>query len=71
MNNLQKHEYLQREEFYEFRNIGTKARSSKTCDHCGKTIPQGEPHLVATFDPEFNGYPIHKECEAGFMNSLN
>lgn len=67
---LKKHEYLQAEEYYESTRVGTKARSNKRCEHCGKTIPMGEPHLVHKFYPEFQGYPTHTKCEEDFMKSL-
>lgn len=58
------------DDFYETRSVGTKARSSKTCEHCGKIIPMGTPHTMAHFYPDFDAYPLHLECEDGFMASL-
>lgn len=66
-----KHEYLKSEEYYESRSVGTKARSSKTCKHCWKDIPKGEPHDVHHFYPEFNAYPTHTKCTKDFIDSLN
>lgn len=71
MADVQKHEYLLEEEFYEFQHIGTRARSDKRCGHCGENIPKGTPHLVAKFYPEFEGPAIHKECKDNFLKSLN
>ena len=65
-----KHEYLTQENYYESRSVGTKARTNKTCDHCGKDIPKGEPHDMHHFYPEFNAVPTHKNCSEGFKNSL-
>jgi len=66
-----KHEYLERENYYEDRSVGTGAKSAKTCEHCGKNIPKGEPHSVHHFYPEFASYPTHKKCNNAFMKSLN
>ena len=66
-----KHEDLKTEDYYESRSIGTRARSNKTCEYCGKTIPQGEPHEMHHFYPEFESYPTHKKCVENFMASLN
>ena len=68
---MKKHEYYQAKDFYEFRSVGTRAQSDKWCGHCGKTITKWTPHLMAKFYPEFEGPAIHKECEDGFMESLN
>lgn len=70
MNN-KKHEYLTKKEFYETRSVGTRARSDKRCEHCGKTIPQGTPHDLHHFYPEFTSYPTHKDCTKPFLESLN
>lgn len=64
------HEYLKSEDYYENRPVGTGARSSKTCEHCGKTISKGTPHDVHKFYPEFNSYPTHKKCTKDFIASL-
>lgn len=64
------HEYLEEKDYYESRSVGTKARSSKTCVHCNKTIPKGTPHIMHHFYPEFEAYPTHKGCETEFMKSL-
>ena len=66
-----KHEYLKEEDYYESRSVGTKARSDKTCEHCGKTIKQGTPHEMHHFYPEFASYATHKECVEAFKKSLN
>jgi hypothetical protein len=66
-----KHEYLKREDYYEARSVGTKARSNKMCVHCGKNIPKGEPHTMHHFYPEFDAYPTHKNCSDKFIKSLN
>ncbi len=68
---MKKHEYLKQEDYYETRSIGTKARSSKTCEHCGKNIPKGNPHDTHHFYPEFDAYPTHKSCSKSFIESLN
>ena len=65
-----KHEYLKYEDHYETRDVGTKARSSKRCEHCGLEIPKGTPHTMHHFYPEFDSYPVHKECNDAFMASL-
>jgi hypothetical protein len=66
-----KHEYLKEDDFYEMNHVGSRARSSYFCEHCRNTIPQGEPHLIAKFYPEFQGYRLHEKCEQAFMDSLN
>lgn len=66
-----KHEYLKRDEYYEARQVGTRAKSDKTCEHCGKKIKMGTPHEMHHFYPEFNAYPTHKECSEAFIESLN
>lgn len=71
MSGIKKHNFLERENFYESKSIGTKARSDKRCEHCGQVILKGTPHLMMHFYPEFDAYPIHKECEDEFMKSLN
>lgn len=68
--NIKKHEYLKEENYYESRSIGTKAKSSKTCEYCGKSIPKGTPHDQHHFYPEFNAYPTHKKCSEDFKKSL-
>lgn len=67
----EKHEYLKRKDYYESRSIGTKARSSKTCEYCGKTISKGTPHEMHHFYPEFYAYATHKNCSKPFIESLN
>ena len=67
---VEKHEYLKEEDYYESRSIGTKARSNKTCDYCGKSIKMGTPHDMHHFYPEFYAYPTHKECSEKFIKSL-
>ncbi len=64
-----KHEYLEREDYYESRSVN-KGRSDKTCGHCGGNIPIGTPHLMMHFYPEFNSYAVHEECEQPFIDSL-
>lgn len=66
-----KHEFLLEEDYYESKSVGTKARSDKWCNHCGKQIPKGIPHDIHHFYPEFNAYPTHKECSEDFIESLN
>lgn len=66
-----KHEYLRSEDYYESRSVGTKARSDKTCEHCGKNIPKGEPHKMHHFYPEFDAYATHEKCSDAFIESLN
>jgi hypothetical protein len=82
-----KHEYLTRKDYYESRSVGKRAHSDKTCEHCGKTIKKGTPHLMHHFYPEFNSYATHdrehgsehgdripddeKSCDELFMESLN
>ena len=65
-----KHEYLRREDYYEKREVGTRARSDKRCEFCGNKIPKGMPHDNHHFYPEFESYPVHKECEEHFLASL-
>lgn len=48
--------------FYNEKYVGTKARSNKTCDWCGKSIPKGEPHYVLINMESYGQYPIHCEC---------
>ena len=62
--------YLRREDFYEFNNVGTKARTNKTCDCCGELIPKGQPHSVAKMYPEFASYPVHLKCKETFLSKL-
>jgi len=68
---IEKHEYLTEENYYESKSVGTKARSHKICEYCGKNIKKGTPHYVAIFYPEYTGYPLHLECEDKFLKSLN
>lgn len=82
---MNKHEYLERENFYETRSVGKKGRITKMCAHCGKDIPKGQPHDVHHFYPEFEAYPTHimnsdhgdnlkpgeKSCSQLFLESLN
>ena len=67
-----KHEYLTKEDYYESQSVGTKARSDKICEHCGKSIPKGQPHTVHKFygDGEYPSYPTHKGCDDEFVKSL-
>ena len=65
-----KHEYLKEEDYYETRSIGTKARTDKTCEHCGENIPKGEPHETHKFYPEFSVYATHINCTEDFKKSL-
>lgn len=48
--------------FYNEKHIGTKARSSKTCDWCGKLIPKETPHYVLVDMESYCQYPIHEKC---------
>ena len=64
-----KHEYLEAENYYENRPVKS-GRSTKTCEHCGKSISMGTPHDVHHFYPEFYSYPTHKSCSSAFINSL-
>ena len=64
------HEHLLEEDYYENNPVGNRARSSYSCEHCGKTIPKGEPHDNHKFYPEFNGYRTHKKCSKAFKTSL-
>lgn len=66
-----KHEYLESENFYEWRSVGTRAKSDKTCEHCGQAIYKDTPHKMAHFYPEFYSYPVHEECTDNFLKSLN
>ena len=66
-----KHDYLKQADYYESRDVGTRARSDKSCSHCGKTIPKGEPHEMHHFYPEFYAYATHKSCSKPFIESLN
>lgn len=68
---MKKHEYLSKENYYESREVGTRAKSDKWCEHCGKKIPQGTPHEMHHFYPEFNAYATHKKCSEKFKESLN
>lgn len=65
-----KHEYLEKRNYYESRNVGTKARSDKWCEHCGEIIKKGTPHVMHHFYPEFYAYATHKECSQKFYDSL-
>jgi hypothetical protein len=67
---MEQHEYLLKENYYEARSVGTGARSSKTCEQCGKTISKGTPHEMHHFYPEFNSYATHIECSKDFIASL-
>lgn len=67
---IKKHEYLRYKDYYECRGIGTRARNDKVCNHCGQYIPQGVPHDMHHFYPEFDAVPVHKECHDDFMASL-
>lgn len=66
---INQHEYLKKEDFYEYKSIGA-GRTNKTCEYCGKSIPKGTPHYMAHFYPEFSAYPVHKECSDKFESSL-
>lgn len=68
--NISKHEYLKKEDFYETRSVN-KGRTDKICDHCGKIIKKGTPHKMAHFYPEFESYALHEKCVEGFIKSLN
>jgi len=70
MSKIHKHEFLMADDFYEFRSVGTRAKSNKHCEYCGKSIPMGTPHEMAHFYPEFEAYAVHKECTEDFMASL-
>lgn len=65
-----KHEYLQKENFYETRSV-KKGKSQKTCGHCGKTIGIGMPCDTHHFYPEFASYSTHLSCSDAFLKSLN
>jgi len=67
---VKKHAYLLKDDYYESRSVGTKARSNKYCSHCNSIIPKGEPHTVHSFYPEFATYPTHNQCNDDFMASL-
>lgn len=69
MSKVVKHEYLLREEYYESKSVN-KGRTDKTCEYCGKTIPQGTPHDMHHFYPEFTAYAVHKKCHDNFLESL-
>lgn len=77
---------LNKDEYYEARHIGTKARTDKTCSYCGGNIPKGQSHDMHHFYPEFYAYPTHdkehsfngdktpegqKSCSESFIESLN
>lgn len=65
-----KHEYLKHSDYYAMRSVDTRAKSDKTCKHCGKNIPRGDPHDMHHFYPEFEVYATHTECSKLFINSL-
>lgn len=44
-----KHGYLRREMYYKSGSVGTGGRKDKTCEHCGKLIPKGQPHDTYKF----------------------
>lgn len=86
MSTLVKHEYLLKEDYYEMKPVGTRAKSDKYCEHCGEVIKKGTPHEMHHFYPEFNAYPTHnrnngfngdripddqKSCSELFIESLN
>lgn len=62
--------YLKKEDYYESKSIGTKARSNKVCVHCNTVIPQGEPHQMHHFYPEFDAYATHTRCTDDFIAKL-
>ena len=64
------HEWLRYKDYYEAKAIGNKARSDKTCEHCGKTIQKGTPHYIHHFYPEFAVYPTCIDCDKDFIESL-
>ena len=67
-----KHEYLEESDYYEDSHINS-GRKDKTCEHCGKTIPKGEPHTVHKFygeGGEWPSYPTHDNCNEAFLKSL-
>lgn len=68
---MTKHEYLEKEDYYETRSVGTRARSDKTCECCLEVISKGEPHDMHHFYPEFEAYATHKKCSEEFLASLN
>lgn len=62
MSTVKKHEYLKEDMYYESHSVGTKARSDKTCEHCGKSINKGVPHMNHKFygeDGDWPTYPTH------------
>jgi len=63
------HDYLKKEDYYESRNIG-KGRRAKTCEHCGGNIPVGEAHTMHHFYPDFEAAPTHNRCNDAFLASL-
>lgn len=68
--NKGKHEFLQKDMYYEARGVGTGARSDKWCEHCGKIIKKGTPHQMHHFYPEFQAFPTHNKCSEAFIKSL-
>lgn len=81
---MKKHEYLQEEDHYEENPIN-RGRIDKYCEHCGKLIPKGQPHMTHKFYPEFDTYATHTmhpdhgdrlqpgevSCSDQFVESLN
>ena len=51
------HEFLKKEDYYENNPVGFGSRKDYTCEHCGETIPKGEPHG--------NSFGTHKETGNG------
>lgn len=68
--NITKHQFLKKEDYYETRRVGNRGKTDKRCEYCSKIITKGTPHNVHHFYPEFNAYPTHTECSDQFIKSL-
>lgn len=66
----QKEWYEDKDNYYESRSVGTRAKSDKSCIVCGKTIKMGTPHKTHHFYPEFSSVTTHEGCVKKFMENL-
>ena len=62
-----------KEDYYNVRPIGDRARKDKVCKSCGEPILKGTPHDSHTFNTEesfYVSFATHTNCSENFLNSL-
>ena len=62
-----------KEDYYNVRSIGDRARKDKVCKVCGVPILKGTPHDSHTFNTEegfFISFATHINCSEIFINNL-